>query len=126
VSIENGLSEVRVDRDAIEQAILNLLSNAMKYSGDARTIDLSLLCRDGHAVIRVTDHGIGIDPRDQKRVFEKFYRVDSPENERVTGTGLGLALVAHIVKAHGGRIEVESTPGRGSTFSIYLRLESEP
>jgi signal transduction histidine kinase len=126
VSIENGLPEVRVDRDAIEQAILNLLSNAMKYSGDARTIDLSLLCRDGHAVIRVTDHGIGIDPRDQTRVFEKFYRVDSPENERVTGTGLGLALVAHIVKAHGGRIEVESTPGRGSTFSIYLRLESEP
>jgi len=124
--IEDGMPEVCVDRDAIEQAILNLLSNAIKYSGDARAIDLCLLRNAADAVIRVTDHGSGIDPREQKKIFEKFYRVNSPENERITGTGLGLALVVHIVKAHGGRIEVASMPGQGSTFSIYLSLEREP
>ena len=126
IKIEDGMPDARVDRDAIEQAILNLLSNAMKYSGDARTVDLSLLRRDGDAVIRVTDHGIGMDRQEQTKIFEKFYRVNSPENERIAGTGLGLALAAHIVKAHGGRIEVESMPGQGSTFSIYLPLEREP
>lgn len=124
--IEDGMPDLCVDRDAIEQATLNLLSNAMKYSGDARAIDLCLFRAGVDAVIRVTDHGIGIDPRDQTKIFEKFYRVNSPENTRITGTGLGLALVAHIVKAHGGRIEVASMPGRGSTFSIYLPLEREP
>ena len=114
-----------VDRDAIEQAILNLLSNAMKYSGTARDIDLSLLRHNGAAVIRVTDHGVGINPQEQTKIFEKFYRVNSTENERITGTGLGLALAVHIVKAHGGRIEVESTPGGGSSFSIYLPMERE-
>jgi len=67
-----------------------------------------------------------MDRQEQTKIFEKFYRVNSPENERIAGTGLGLALAAHIVKAHGGRIEVESMPGQGSTFSIYLPLEREP
>jgi two-component system phosphate regulon sensor histidine kinase PhoR len=69
---------------------------------------------------------VGIHPLEQRKIFDKFYRVSSLENERITGTGLGLALAAHIVKAHGGRIDVESTPGHGSTFSIHLPLESEP
>jgi signal transduction histidine kinase len=125
IKIEDGLPEMNVDRDAIEQAILNLLSNAMKYSGEARDIDLSLLRHNGDAVIRVTDHGVGITEQEQMKIFEKFYRVNSTENERITGTGLGLALAAHIVKAHGGRIDVESTPGQGSTFSIYLPTERE-
>jgi signal transduction histidine kinase len=123
--IEDGMPDVILDRDAIEQAILNLLNNAMKYSGEARTIDLGLLRNGGDAVIRVTDHGIGIDLQEQTKIFKKFYRVSSPENERITGTGLGLALAAHIVKAHGGRIEVDSTIGQGSSFSIYLPLERE-
>jgi signal transduction histidine kinase len=126
LNIEDGLPEACVDRDAIEQAILNLLSNAMKYSGDARTIELSLMRHNGDAVIRVKDHGMGIDPLQQEKIFDKFYRVSSQENERITGTGLGLALAAHIVKAHGSRIEVESLPGQGSTFSIHLPLEREP
>jgi signal transduction histidine kinase len=112
-----------VDRDAIEQAVLNLLSNAMKYSGDSRDIDLRLAAIDGDVVIQVTDRGMGIDAGEQKKIFEKFHRVGSPENQRITGTGLGLALVAHAVNTHGGRIEVDSKPGKGSTFSIYLPVE---
>ncbi len=125
VHAEEGLPDVRVDKDALEQAILNLLNNAMRYSGESHEIDLRLQRKDDQALIRVTDRGVGIDPREQKRIFEKFYRVPMPENERVVGTGLGLTLVSHIVKAHGGNIEVESAPGKGSTFSIYLPLESK-
>jgi len=125
VDLEDDSVEVRVDRDALEQAILNLLNNAMKYSGDSRQIDLRLLRKDGYALIQVVDRGIGIDPKEQKRIFEKFYRIPTPENERMTGTGLGLALVSHIVRAHEGHIEVESAPGKGSTFSIYVPLENK-
>jgi signal transduction histidine kinase len=123
VKIEEGAVEVKADRDAMEQAILNLLSNAMKYSGDSRDIDLRLAAKNRQAVIQVTDHGVGIDPEEQKKIFEKFYRVRSPENDRTAGSGLGLALVDHIVRAHGGQIRVESTPGKGSSFSICLPLE---
>ena len=123
VHMENELPKVRVDRDAIEQAIQNLLSNAMKYSGESREIDLRVQKRDGQAVIEVADQGIGIDVAQQKRIFEKFYRVPSEENERIPGTGLGLALVFHIVKAHDGYVELRSLLGKGSTFSIHLPLE---
>ena len=125
VHVEEGLPAVRVDQDALEQAILNLVNNAMKYSGESHEIDLRLQRKDDQALIQVTDRGVGIDPREQKRVFEKFYRVSMPENERIVGTGLGLTLVSHIVKALGGNIEVESVPGKGSTFSICLPLESK-
>jgi len=125
VQTEEGLPEVRVDRDAIEQALLNLLHNAMKYSGESKEIGMQLKRKDSHALIQVIDRGIGIDPQEQKRIFEKFYRIASPENERIVGTGLGLALVSHIVEAHGGSLKLDSTPGKGSTFSIYLPLERE-
>ncbi len=123
VELDDRVPEIRVDRDAIEQAVLNLLHNAMKYSGDARDIELRLKKVGPFALIQVVDRGIGIEQRQQKRIFEKFYRIPSKENERVPGTGLGLALVDHIVKAHGGRSQVDSSPGQGSTFSIYLPLE---
>jgi len=125
VHVEEGLPDVRVDKDALEQAILNLLNNAMKYSGESHEIDLRLKRKDDQALIQVIDRGVGIDPREQKRIFEKFYRVPMPENERIVGTGLGLTLVSHIVKAHGGNIEVESSLGKGSTFSIYLPVGSK-
>jgi signal transduction histidine kinase len=124
--IDEGLPEVRVDADALEQAVLNLIGNAIKYSGAARDIGLTLGREGGWAVIRVTDHGVGIPPGDKQRIFEKYFRVQSTENRQVPGTGLGLALVAHFVQEHAGRIEVESAPGRGSTFSLYLPLEVEP
>jgi signal transduction histidine kinase len=126
LEIEDGLPTVSADTDAIEQAVLNLLTNAMKYSGDSREIALRLLRRNGDAVIQVTDHGIGIPPAEQARIFQKFYRISTPGNQQVPGTGLGLTLVDHIAKAHGGRVEVESLPGSGSTFSIILPLEENP
>jgi len=123
VEVEDGLPAVPVDRDALEQAILNLLHNAMKYSGNSREIELRLRRHGNLAIIQVIDCGIGIETQEQKKIFDKFYRVPSQENERLPGTGLGLSLVNHIVRAHGGRVEVESSPGKGSTFSIFLPLE---
>jgi len=123
--VEDDLPPVRADRDALEQAILNLLSNAMKYSGESREIDLCVQKKGDRAVIEVSDYGIGIPAVEHRRIFEKFYRVPSKENERIPGTGLGLALVLHIVEGHGGRVELRSVPGQGSTFSIRLPLENE-
>jgi len=125
VSVAGELPPVRADGDALEQAILNLLSNAMKYSGEARGIELELRRNNGEAVIRVTDHGVGIAAEEQKRIFEKYYRAPTRENQLIPGTGLGLTLVAHIAKAHGGRVEVKSALGEGSTFSICLPVEGE-
>jgi signal transduction histidine kinase len=124
--IDEDLPQVHVDRDAIEQAVLNLLSNAMKYSGGSRTIGLVVRREDDRAVIQVIDRGVGIEPKDQARIFEKFYRVPTRDNQSLPGTGLGLSLVAHIAKAHGGSVRVESAPGQGSTFSIVLPLGGEP
>jgi signal transduction histidine kinase len=123
VRVAEDLPRVRADADALEQAVLNLLSNAMKYSGDARVIELDLAREDRAVVIRVTDHGSGIAPEHQARIFEKYYRAPTRDNELIPGAGLGLALVAHIAKAHGGRVGVRSAPGRGSTFLISIPLE---
>ena len=123
VDAETGLGSVVVDADAVEQAILNLLTNAMKYSGEGREIAVRLHAVDGHAVIEVTDQGVGIPEQEQARVTEKFYRVRSPENDRIPGTGLGLTLVDHVARAHGGRLEVRSEVGRGTTVAIHLPLE---
>lgn len=123
VEIEDNLPPVCVDRDGIEQAILNLLTNAMKYSGESRDIDLLLRSEEGREIIEVSDHGVGIDPVEQVRIFEQFYRVLSPDNEGIPGTGLGLTLVQHIVRAHGGTVTVRSTLGEGSTFSMHLPME---
>ena len=123
VHVDEGLPAVSVDRDAIEQAILNLLSNAMKYSGTSRAIGLRLRRADAEAVIEVADHGIGIAPTEQERIFEQFYRVPTQANDGIPGTGLGLTLVRHITEGHGGRVSVASVPGEGSTFAVHLPLE---
>jgi signal transduction histidine kinase len=120
----DGIPAIAVDRDALQQAILNLLTNAMKYSGTQREIGLRLCAENGTALIQVSDRGIGIPETEQSRIFEKFYRVPIPENREIAGTGLGLSLVAHVAEAHGGRVQVESRPGEGSTFSIHLPLNA--
>jgi signal transduction histidine kinase len=119
---EEPLPEMELDANAIDRAVANLLDNAVKYSDGERTIILRL-DRDGEqAVIAVTDHGIGIPREEQERIFERFHRVSTGLVHDVKGTGLGLSLVRHIVDAHGGRVEVASEVGAGSTFTIRLPL----
>jgi signal transduction histidine kinase len=125
LDVEESLPALNADGDALQQAILNLLTNAMKYSGASREIDLRLERQNGQAVIQVTDYGLGIAREEQTTIFENFYRVLTPESKLIPGTGLGLTLVSHVAKAHGGSVEVQSAPGEGSTFSIHLPMETE-
>lgn len=113
------------DRDAVGQAVLNLLNNACKYSAAEKFVEISTGRRDeGQAVIKVTDRGIGIAQREQERIFEKFYRSGGASDvHNAKGSGLGLSLVKHIVQAHGGRVAVSSRLGGGSTFTIFLPLK---
>jgi signal transduction histidine kinase len=123
IDVEAGLPRVRADKDALEQAVLNLLDNAMKYSGRNRELRLKLGRRDRMIGIEVTDSGVGISEEDKARIFGKFFRAPAAESQRIPGAGLGLTIVSHIAEAHGGRVEVSSRPGEGSTFSILLPLE---
>jgi signal transduction histidine kinase len=111
-----------VDRDAIGQALVNLLDNAVKYSGEQTCIDVSIAASTFDVSIAVRDHGIGIPAAEQKKIFEKFYRAGSTLVHDVRGSGLGLSIVQHVVEAHGGHVEVSSTPGEGSTFTIVLPI----
>ena len=125
IHMEDDMPVLLLDGDAIEQAILNLLTNAMKYSGSNRQIDLQVYRSNEQAVVAVRDYGIGIAREDQERIFEKFQRVISRDVDHVPGTGLGLTVVKHIVETHGGSVQVTSQPGEGSTFALYLPLKAE-
>ena len=115
------LPPVMADRDALAEAILNLLNNALKYTGTTKRIVLEATSAGSTGVwIRVTDNGPGIPDRDQKRIFQKFYRAPDPLSRTIEGTGLGLAMVKHIVEAHGGRISVRSEVGQGASFAVWL------
>jgi two-component system phosphate regulon sensor histidine kinase PhoR len=108
------------DGDALEQAMLNLINNAVKYSCQNKSVWIRLWARDDEVFFRVADKGIGIPESEQSRIFEKFYRVHAGNLPDTGGAGLGLTVVKHIVEAHQGRIEVESKVGEGSSFTIIL------
>ena len=104
----------------LERAVTNLIDNAVKYSPEGAHVRVVAERTDGEVAIRVIDNGPGIEAEHIPRIFERFYRVDTARSRKLGGTGLGLAIVKHVAQAHGGRVEVQSTPGRGSTFTIYL------
>ncbi len=122
VDVEPGLPPVPADPDRLDRMILNLLTNALKYSDPETPVDLRARRRGDEAVIEVRDRGAGIDPDEIPRIFERFYRSSRPE--RKEGLGLGLYICRALAEAHGGRIWVESDPGRGSAFFVALPLEA--
>ncbi len=113
----------RINPTMLEQAVINLIDNAVKYSEPGTAVNVQAECRDREVRIQVVDQGSGIPAEHLPRLFERFYRVDKARSRKLGGTGLGLAIVKHIVQAHKGRVEVESKPGSGSTFTIHLPAE---
>jgi two-component system phosphate regulon sensor histidine kinase PhoR len=128
--IAADLPLVRMDEDAMSLVLLNLVDNAAKYGGEgsadaaheagAGDVLVRLARAPGGLALSVHDHGSGISAEDQKRIFERFYRADNARVRNVRGSGIGLSLVKHIVEAHGGRVEVESAPGQGATFTVFV------
>ncbi|WP_431604488.1 sensor histidine kinase [Corynebacterium accolens] len=129
IRLTQGPSEgvqVMGDRSLLVTALSNLISNAINYSPEELPVSVSQkVVGDDVVLIRVTDRGIGIPPEHQKRVFERFFRVDQARSRQTGGTGLGLAIVKHVVANHGGNIKLWSRPGTGSTFTIELPIYEE-
>jgi signal transduction histidine kinase/tetratricopeptide (TPR) repeat protein len=123
VSVPEGPVFVSIDKDAISQALLNLLSNAEKYSIERKYIGVKVSLKDEEVWIVVEDKGPGIPKTGLKQIFDKFYRGEHGAARDVQGSGLGLTIVKHIVENHGGRITVESEEGKGSRFTIILPVE---
>jgi len=121
-NIQPDLPPVLIDRDAMAQAISNLLDNAIKYSGEVKQLSITTETLPSNLSIEIADHGIGIPRAEQAKIFEKFYRVGNGLVHDVKGSGLGLSLVKHIIEAHKGTISVESDVGKGSVFTILLPL----
>lgn len=126
VSLPDTPLPVRVDADALQVVLVNLLDNAVKFSDAHKAIAIRVESDETHAVINVTDRGIGIAKEDQPHVFVEFFRAERGLLKRTRGTGIGLALVQRIVAAHGGRATVTSALGKGTTIAVYLPLNREP
>jgi signal transduction histidine kinase len=126
LELGDDLPELALDPEALSQALINLLNNAIKYSPEHKAITVSLRRELGRVLLSVSDRGIGIPRSEHRRIFEKFYRVETSLVHTTKGSGLGLALVQHITEAHGGHVELRSTPGEGSTFTLSLPVPPEP
>jgi len=124
IAIPPSLPKVMADEARVEQVLVNLIHNAIKFTPSGGRINISAKARDSDILVSVTDTGIGIPADDLPRIFERFYKADKSRSGG--GTGLGLAIAKHIVEAHGGRIWAESVEGKGSTFSFTLPLAHEP
>ncbi|HTG74454.1 MAG TPA: HAMP domain-containing sensor histidine kinase, partial [Terriglobia bacterium] len=118
--IDDGCGVVNADAEALARAIWNLLDNAVKYSGASRNIRVLAAAENGSVAISVRDCGLGIPQHEQNEIFRKFVRGAEARTRGIKGTGIGLAMVQHIVRDHGGAMRLESTPGVGSTFTILL------
>jgi signal transduction histidine kinase len=125
ISVEGSSAHIYADADRIRQVLVNLLDNAIRYSPPGKTVTVSVATLPGIVTVSVQDHGPGIPPEEQARVFERFYRADkSRVRKGEGGAGLGLAIAQTLVEAHGGRIWLESSPGHGTTVHFSLRAKS--
>src|SRR5262245_52492347 len=124
--VADDLPPLELDPEAMSQALINLLNNAIKYSPEQKAIEVAVRREGERVLLSVSDRGIGIPRSEQRRIFEKFYRVETSLVHTTKGSGLGLALVQHITEAHGGRVELVSAPGEGSTFTLSLPVPPEP
>jgi len=120
--VPDDLPAVAGDKDRVEQVVVNLLDNAIKYTPGGGSVVVSAASAGGEVRVDVLDTGIGIPAGDIPRIFERFYRVDKARSRELGGTGLGLAIVKHIVQGLNGRLSVESEPGKGSKFSFTLKV----
>ncbi len=120
--IDDGLPAMDFDREAMASVLINLLSNAMKFSPGKHEVSVRLFRNEGRAVLQVEDQGIGISRKDAAKIFQRFYRSQNKVVSESQGSGLGLTIVKHVAEAHGGKVEVESEPGKGSVFSVILPI----
>ncbi len=120
--ISMDLPEMCFDGEAIASALINLLSNAMKFSPEDKEVTVKLFRDSEHAVFLVADKGVGISQTEIPKIFERFYQSENKSAAEARGSGLGLTLVKHIVEAHGGNVKVESVVGKGSTFEVRIPL----
>ncbi len=126
LDVAEELPPLALDPEALSQALINLLNNAIKYSPEQKAITVRVRREQGRVLLSVDDRGMGIPRSEHRRIFEKFYRVETSLVHATKGSGLGLALVQHITEAHGGHVELTSTPGEGSTFTLSLPVPAEP
>ncbi|MFW6238869.1 MAG: two-component system histidine kinase PnpS [Halanaerobiales bacterium] len=119
--IANDLPPVRIVPEQMEQVMINLVDNGIKYTPEGGEVVVRTAVEEDRVRVEVEDNGIGIPEEEQERIFERFYRVDKARSRALGGTGIGLAIVKHIIQGHGSEIEVESEPGEGTIFRFYLR-----
>ncbi|MGH7358610.1 MAG: sensor histidine kinase, partial [Candidatus Rokuibacteriota bacterium] len=122
VAISPGLPAVPMDADAVGQALGNLIDNAIKYSEARKVLTVEARLDGPGLALTVGDEGIGIPREEHGKIFDKFYRVGRSETQSRRGSGVGLALVRHVAEAHGGQVRVDSRPGEGSRFTLWLPL----
>lgn len=124
VRLDDNLPQIMADKDRVEQVLLNILTNAVKYTPDGGQILLRAAANRSHVAISVRDNGIGIPKEDQPHLFERFYRVEKSRTTGAGGTGLGLAIAKELVEAHGGKIKLNSVLGRGTELTVILPIRS--
>ena len=126
IDIPPDLVQVEADPERIKQVFINLLDNAIKFTPQNGNICIRAKAKGKYIQVEISDTGIGIPQEHQKRIFERFYRVDKARSRNLGGTGLGLSIVKHIIYAHGGEVGVESEPGKGSKFFFTLPKDKDP
>ena len=125
VSLDRNLPDITADSEALSEALINIIDNAMKYSEKEKFLSVRTGAENGMVCVEVEDHGVGIPGEFHTKIFETFYRVESTASQKASGSGLGLALVRHIMDAHGGTVTVDSEPGRGSRFRLQFPVPTQ-